>query len=91
MSMIQIMPVSDLRNNFTSIEKIVSEGNPVFLTKNGYGKMVVMSLESYSRLTNDIDDALEVADNQAKYTTERLSHKQVFTNLRKIASAKEEV
>lgn len=54
-------------------------------------KMVVMSLESYSRLTNDIDDALEVADNQAKYTTERLSHKQVFTNLRKIASAKEEV
>lgn len=38
MSMIQIMPVSDLRNNFTSIEKIVSEGNPVFLTKNGYGK-----------------------------------------------------
>ncbi len=89
--MLQIMPVSDLRNNFTRIEKIVSEGSPVFLTKNGYGKMVVMSLESYSKLTNNIEDSLEVADNQAKYTTERLSHKQVFTNLRKSVNAKEEV
>ncbi len=81
--MLQIMPVSDLRNNFTNIEKIVSNGEPVFLTKNGYGKMVVMSLEAYSKLTNNIEEALEVADNQAKYTTERLSHKQVFTKLRK--------
>ena len=52
--MLQIMPVSDLRNNFTTIEKIVSEGEPVFLTKNGYGKMVVMSLESYCKLTNNV-------------------------------------
>ncbi len=81
--MLQIMPVSDLRNNFTNIEKIVNNGEPVFLTKNGYGKMVVMSLEAYSKLTNNIEEALEVADNQAKYTTERLSHKQVFTKLRK--------
>ena len=89
--MLQIMPVSDLRNNFTAIEKIVSEGEPVFLTKNGYGKMVVMSLESYCKLTNNNEDALEVADNQAKYTTERLSHKQVSTKLRKTVNEKEGV
>ena len=32
--MIQIRPVSDLRNKFPDIEKIVNEGEPVYLTKN---------------------------------------------------------
>ena len=35
--MIDIRPVSDLRNKFTEIEASVQEGNPIFLTKNGYG------------------------------------------------------
>ena len=48
--MIQIRPVSDLRNKFSEIEKIVNEGRPVFLTKNGYGSMVVMSIERYCTL-----------------------------------------
>lgn len=42
--MLQIRPVSDLRNKFTDIEKIVNGGEPVYLTKNGYGAMVVLSL-----------------------------------------------
>ena len=42
--MIQIRPVSDLRNKFPEIENLVNEGNPVYLTKNGYGTMVVLSL-----------------------------------------------
>ena len=49
--MIQIKPVSDLRNKFTEIESIVKTGEPVFLTKNGYGSMVVLSIEAYSMLT----------------------------------------
>ena len=40
--MIHIRPVSDLRNKFTEIENVVKEGSPVYLTKNGYGSMVVM-------------------------------------------------
>lgn len=40
--MIEIRPVSDLRNKFPDIEKIVNEGEPVYLTKNGYGSMVVL-------------------------------------------------
>ena len=43
--MIQIRPVSDLRNKYPEIENIVADGNPVYLTKNGYGTMVVLSLE----------------------------------------------
>lgn len=80
--MIQIRPVSDLRNNFTEIESVVKEGSPVYLTKNGYGTMVVMSIESYSRLTDQIEYALDKADHQAEYTTTRMTHEEVFDNLR---------
>ena len=52
--MIQIRPVSDLRNKFPEIESVVNGGQPVYLTKNGYGTMVVMSLEHYSQLTENI-------------------------------------
>jgi len=46
----QIRPVSDLRNIFADISRIVHEtSEPVFLTKNGYGDMVVMSMEAYER------------------------------------------
>lgn len=41
--MIHIRPISDLRNKFTEIEAIVNNDQAVFLTKNGYGSMVVMS------------------------------------------------
>lgn len=48
--MIAIRPVSDLQNKLTEIEEIVQQGEPVFLTKNGYGSMVVLSVEQYSAL-----------------------------------------
>ncbi len=63
--MLQIRPVSDLRNKFPDIEKIVNAGEPVYLTKNGYGAMVVLSLEEYSRLTDRVEGALDKADRLA--------------------------
>ena len=47
--MINIRPVTDLRNKFSEIEEKVAEGEPVYLTKNGYGTMVVLSIEEGSR------------------------------------------
>ena len=44
----EIRPVSDLRNKFTEIEKVVEQGDPVYLTKNGYGTMVVLSIDAYT-------------------------------------------
>lgn len=81
--MIQIRPVSDLRNKFPEIESIVNEGNPVYLTKNGYGAMVVLSLEKYATLTENIEKKLDEADRQAAMTNERLSHETVFNNVRR--------
>ena len=78
----EIRPVSDLRNKFTEIEGIVKTNTPVFLTKNGYGTMVVLSLEAYTRLTNRIELALDEADYMAEHESERLSHDEVFGTLR---------
>ena len=81
--MINIRPVSDLRNKFTDIEKVVNNGEPVFLTKDGYGSMVVMSVEAYSQLTQNVDKALDEADEYAAGNSERLTHDEVFGRLRR--------
>jgi prevent-host-death family protein len=86
--MIQIRPISDLRNKFTELEKIVKEGEPVYLTKNGYGSMVVMSLETFADLTNDIEMKLDEADKQAALDDMRYSHDDVFEQLRRRVNGK---
>lgn len=84
--MIQIRPVSDLRNKFPEIENLVNEGQPVYLTKNGYGAMVVMSLEEYARLIDNVEMKLDEADRIAATTKERLSHDDVFKKSKKCDS-----
>ena len=90
--MIHIRPVSDLRNKFSEIEKIVASGEPVFLTKNGYGNMVVMSIEQYSALRDGQDDYIErmldEADREAESTDIRLTHEEVFGEIRRKLSEK---
>ena len=85
--MLQIRPVSDLRNKFPDIERIVNAGEPVYLTKNGYGTMVVLSLEEYSKLTDGVEAALDKADRIASEGTDRMSHEEVFGNLRRKINA----
>ena len=81
--MLQIRPVSDLRNKFSDIESLVTaKRTPVFLTKNGYGSMVVMSLDMYESLTESVEAKLDEADFQSKQSVKRLSHKSVFSAAR---------
>ena len=80
--MLNIRPVSDLRNKYPEIEQLVLGGEEVYLTKNGYGSMVVMSIEQYSKLKDILEMKLDEADYQAETTSERLSHEDVFTKLR---------
>ena len=65
--MLNIRPVSDLRNKFSEIEETVKRGQPVYLTKNGYGSMVVMSLEQYSALTENVEAKLDEADRRREH------------------------
>ncbi|MBQ9443360.1 MAG: type II toxin-antitoxin system Phd/YefM family antitoxin [Lachnospiraceae bacterium] len=85
--MVQIRPVSDLRNKFTDIERIVQTGDPVYLTKNGYGTMVVLSIDAYSRLTEPEEYIMDVADSAAASTDKRLSRDEVFGSLRRKINA----
>ena len=46
-----IKPISDLRNKARQLSRLCHEsGEPVFITKNGEGDMVLMSLAAYERL-----------------------------------------
>lgn len=46
--MASILPVSDLRN-YNEVLKNCRAGEPVFLTKNGRGRFVVLDIEDYER------------------------------------------
>ncbi len=82
--MINIRPVSDLRNRFPEIENdVLTSGDPVFLTKNGYGSMVLLSLEQYAALTDPIESALVLADAEAGSASERFTAEEVFGRVRR--------
>lgn len=97
--MINIRPVSDLRNKYPEIEELVlKEDEAVYLTKNGYGSMVVMSLEKYSKLINDkeyenyIEKELDEADKEAENPNIKYySHKEFKKNARRILNGKKQI
>ncbi len=51
--MANIKPVSDLRN-YTTILKECTSDSPIFLTKNGRGKYVIMDVADYDALQQEI-------------------------------------
>ncbi len=88
--MINIRPVSDLRNKYPEIEElVVKEDEEVYLTKNGYGTMVVMSIEKYSRLISDleyneyVENALDEAEQEAnKPNAKYYTHEELISKIR---------
>ena len=56
-----IIPMRDL-NNTVEIERRGAAGGPVFVTKNGYGKLVVMDIEYYEKTMGKIYEAKLVND-----------------------------
>jgi prevent-host-death family protein len=83
----QIRPVSDLRNNFSDISRQVHENaQPIFLTKNGRGDMVVMSIEAYedNAFQSEIYHKLKEAEIQAESTSKRYTHSEVMDRLQNI-------
>ena len=77
-----IKPISDLRN-YNEVLRDVEAGSPVFLTKNGYGSMVVMSLEHYAALTDPIEQKLDEADQAAEASPVRYTADEVFQQVKK--------
>lgn len=52
----QIRPSSDLRNSYNDISEFCHRYNePVYITKNGAGDLVVMDIETYERLVGKFE------------------------------------
>ena len=53
----QIIPMRDLKNT-VEVERLSAEENgPVFVTKNGYGRLVVMDIDYYERTMRSMEEA----------------------------------
>ena len=69
----QIRPIRDLKNTTAistnkSVVSLVAGREPIFITKNGYGDMVIMSMETFEKSTfiNNLYDKLAVAEADLK-------------------------
>lgn len=80
-----IKPISDLRNNFNEISEICHKnGEPVFITKNGHGDLVIMSIAKYEQIeaTLELYRKLGVAELQSVNLDGRISHDELMARLR---------
>lgn len=58
----QIVPIRDLKDTVKIENLCAEEKGPVFITKNGYGKLVVMEIEYFEKLLNQAFEAKIVND-----------------------------
>ena len=81
----QIIPIRDLRDTNTISEKCHTMEEPIFITKNGYGDLVVMSIETYDKLinTNAIDMAIREAEQEMAQHAKLENAREVLPALRR--------
>ena len=62
----QIIPIKDLKNTAKMSELCHGSDEPIFITKNGYGDMVIMSMETYEKALylQNISEKLALAEKQ---------------------------
>ena len=85
-----IRPISDLRNKFATISKECHEnGEPVFLTKNGQGDLVVMSIDEYERMQGRLElyAKLEEAEAESRNNADSVNHDEMMAQLRERLNA----
>ena len=82
----EIRPIKDLRNT-TEISKLCHENEePIFITKNGYGDMVVMSMETYEKklAKAELYEKLAKAEEQLKNGETLLDAEDVFAKVKSL-------
>ena len=85
-----IKPISDLRNKSNEISKLAHSSNePIFITKNGEGDLVVMSMAHYSKIELKLEllGKLSVAQNQRINGDKGRTLKQVMENIKENINA----
>ncbi len=81
----QIRPITDLRNTTEISELCHAKKEPLFITKNGYGDLVVMSIEAYEELleTARTDAAISEAEAEFEKDGVLLDARESLTSLRR--------
>ena len=70
----QIRPITDLRNTTEISEACHASREPLFITKNGYGDLVVMSIEAYEEMVRTLETDKAIAEAEAEYTADGQLH-----------------
>lgn len=80
-----IMPIRDLRKTNEISEVAHREQQPIFITKNGYSDLVVMSSELYDKLVreNRLDQAIYASEKELSEGGEPMGLDEAFERLNK--------
>lgn len=64
----QIIPIKDLKNTSEISEMCQKSSEPIYITKNGYGDMVIMSMDVYEQTMKQLNmyRELEISEKQIK-------------------------
>lgn len=63
----QIRPITDLRNTNEISDICHAKKEPIFITKNGYGDLVVMSIEAYEAMVENLEMDIAISEAEAEY------------------------
>lgn len=64
----QILPIKDLKDTSSISEKCHKSNEPIYITKNGYGDMVIMSIELFEKTQKqwNLYSDIELSEQQIK-------------------------
>lgn len=80
----QIIPMRDLKNTVEIERRCAEENGPVYVTKNGYGRLVVMDIEYYERTTQKVFEAKTIMEGLEDVKTGRtVDGDMAISNIRK--------
>lgn len=79
-----IRPISELRNNFNDVATLCNEQGEVFITRNGFGAYVLMTMDAYEEQQARLDLYQKLAEAEAQIASGApgLTHEEVFGRLR---------
>lgn len=81
----QIRPITDLRNTNEISDICHARREPVFITKNGYGDLVVMSIETYEAMLENAAVDAAISEAEAEFERDGQLHdaKETLASLRR--------
>lgn len=80
-----IRPITDLRNTNEISDICHKKKEPIFITKNGYGDLVIMSIEAYEEMLGNVSIDNAIAEAEAEYDSgaEAFDAKEALSTLKR--------